>query len=118
MERKFGITSSGQWFFYPSYQPELRIGPEAAQTTPNAAIKKGIGATNTLEVKVHGLHFDFFINGVDVGTGDDNDYANDPSTGSISFIVSSFNYYGDQSDAAASSNEAIFTNLDITNYTQ
>jgi hypothetical protein len=39
--------------------------------TANAAIHKGLGATNTMMVKVSGSHFDFFVNGAKVGQVDD-----------------------------------------------
>jgi hypothetical protein len=38
------------------------------------AIHVGLGATNTLEVRVLDSHFDFFVNGTKVGQADDTNY--------------------------------------------
>jgi hypothetical protein len=35
--------------------------------TANAAIKPGIGVVNTLLVRVHGAHLQYFANGVELG---------------------------------------------------
>lgn len=55
--RAFKVTNEQATFFEPF--------------TANAAIHKGLGATNTMMVKVSGSHFDFFVNGAKVGQVND-----------------------------------------------
>ncbi|HET8906269.1 MAG TPA: hypothetical protein VFN11_04825 [Ktedonobacterales bacterium] len=55
--RAFKVTNGQATFFEPF--------------TANAAIHKGIGATNTLSVQVKGSHFDYFVNGTKVGQAND-----------------------------------------------
>lgn len=42
---------------------------------PTLCLRRGLGATNTLEVRATGTHFAFFINGTQVGEADDSTYA-------------------------------------------
>jgi hypothetical protein len=65
----FAITSIGKWI----YNNPDSIGTGSDREGASPAIKKGIGAVNTIEVKTHGHHFTFFVNGVQVGEVDDDD---------------------------------------------
>jgi hypothetical protein len=64
----FGIDSNGKWVFYKTVEAASTI---LVQFTPNSAITTGLNVTNTLEVKGTGSHFDFFVNGTQVGQADD-----------------------------------------------
>jgi hypothetical protein len=68
----FEVDSNGKWAF------DVIKGDNATSlvdVTPNAAIKTGLGASNTLRVRAVGSHFTFFVNGVQVGQVDDATYA-------------------------------------------
>lgn len=93
----FVITPDGQWFF--------ELGAvDSYQATPSNAIRKGVGATNTLEARMHGSHFVFLVNGVQVDKEDDTGVS---STGPIIFYAQTF--WGDPTAKM----EAVFTNLTI-----
>jgi hypothetical protein len=64
----FGITSSGQWMFVKTVDDSATAvaGPQSS-----AAINRGLGAANTVEVHASGSHFDLFVNGTQVGSADD-----------------------------------------------
>lgn len=68
----FGITSSGSWVFikYANNKTPLALSPFKSST----AIKTGLNASNTLEVRASGSNFYFFINGASVGQTSDNSY--------------------------------------------
>ena len=68
----FDIDSNGKWVVY-------KCGSGTTCTklqdyTPNAAIHSGLRASNTLMVRALGSHFDFFVNGTQVGQVDDTSY--------------------------------------------
>lgn len=67
-EYLFAIDSNGRWLFgkYIAGVFTTIVSPAAS-----AAIKQGLGSTNTLTVRAIGAHFEFFINGTPVGTADD-----------------------------------------------
>ncbi len=64
----FGITSSGQWVFVKTVGDSATAvaGPQTS-----AAINRGLGAANTLQVRASGSHFDLFVNGTQVGSAND-----------------------------------------------
>ncbi len=74
----FLMAGAGAWTFIKSGSADSVVVP----FTATAAIHTGLNATNTLEVHIQGSHFDFFINGVQVGQADDSTF-----TGSISGLV-------------------------------
>lgn len=67
-EYLFAIDSKGQWLFgkYIAGVFTTLVPPAAS-----AAIKQGLGSTNTLTVRAIGSHFAFFINNTPVGSADD-----------------------------------------------
>ncbi|HEX6818174.1 MAG TPA: hypothetical protein VF120_07355 [Ktedonobacterales bacterium] len=69
----FGITSAGSWIFVKYAANKAPQAIKGYQT--NSAIKTGLGATNTLEVRAQGGNFYFFVNGTSVGQASDNSYA-------------------------------------------
>jgi hypothetical protein len=70
----FGIDGNGKWLFVnvpsTSQLPVSVIAP-----TLDSALHSGLHEVNTLEVKMKGSHFDFFINGAKVGEINDSHYA-------------------------------------------
>jgi hypothetical protein len=86
----FYITGTGSWFLA---KQETILRP----STPNAAIKSGLGAVNRMEVRLHGSHFDLFVNGTQVGSADDGSY----SEGKVGLV-------GDQNMSA------VYTDFSIT----
>ncbi|SRR5260370_10404386 len=93
----FQITPDGQWFSGGS-----------TQTQPSDAIHTGIGAINTLEVKNHGDHFTYLVNGTVVN---EEDYSN-LSDGGVRLIAG--NAYNDSPGSIA----VVFTDLSIVKDTQ
>jgi hypothetical protein len=69
----FGLDGNGEWAFVNiannSAQPVYLVQP-----TLDAAIHGGLHQTNTLEVKMKGSRFDFFVNGTQVGEITDGHY--------------------------------------------
>jgi hypothetical protein len=67
----FDIDSNGEWGFGKAVN-----GTDSfiINATTNAAIHTGLNASNTLEVAAKGSHFTFFVNGTQVGQGDDATY--------------------------------------------
>jgi hypothetical protein len=70
---RFDIDSTGRWFFQVCY---LNNCVDKVGLTTNPAIHAGLGATNTLEVRINGTHFDLFVNGTQVGQADSSTYSN------------------------------------------
>ena len=68
----FGVDANGGWSVY-----KFVSGNGDPINTPgtNQAIQPGANAVNTLQVHMTGSHFDFFVNGVNVGSVDDASYA-------------------------------------------
>jgi hypothetical protein len=65
------VNSNGEWAFGKVVNgSESLIG----DATSNAALHTGLNAANTLEVQAKGSHFTFFVNGTQVGQGDDSAY--------------------------------------------
>jgi hypothetical protein len=61
---EFAVDGNGKWVFMKS------TGGSSKQVVPytaNAAIKRGLGAINTLEVRAQGPTFTFLVNGKQVG---------------------------------------------------
>lgn len=76
---QYNIDSNGKWTFLKS------VGGNVATVVPftaNAAIKAGLNATNTLEVRAVGATLTFFVNGTQVGQTRDTTYTSG-STGLI-----------------------------------
>jgi hypothetical protein len=69
---RFDIESSGKWTFLACQGATCTAD---VGLTASPAIHTGIGATNTLEVRVNGVHFDFFVNGTKLGQADDSKYS-------------------------------------------
>jgi hypothetical protein len=74
----FGIDGNGKWTFYKAVN---NVGMDIVSYTASPAIKQGLNAQNTLEVKAHGTHFTFFVNGTQVGQADDTSLATKGSLG-------------------------------------
>jgi hypothetical protein len=68
----FGIDGNGKWTFYKALE---NVGSDIVSFTANPAIKQGLNAQNTLEVRAQGTHFTFFVNGTQVGQADDSSLA-------------------------------------------
>jgi hypothetical protein len=68
----FGIDGNGKWTFYKALQ---NVGTDIVSFTASPAIKQGLNAQNTLEVKAQGAHFTFYVNGTQVGQADDSSLA-------------------------------------------
>jgi hypothetical protein len=64
----FGVDANGKWVF-GKYANGQFTAIDAIQST--SAIATGLNASNTLEVRAAGTHFNFLINGTQVGTADD-----------------------------------------------
>jgi hypothetical protein len=64
----FGIDGNGKWTFYKALE---NVDSDIVSFTASPAIKQGLNAQNTLEVKAQGTHFTFFVNGTQVGQADD-----------------------------------------------
>jgi hypothetical protein len=86
----FYVTGTGNWFV-------LKNGTVLRQSAHSAAIKTGVGATNVLQVRMQGSHFEFYANGTRLGALDDGTYA----SGSVGLA-------GDQNL------EVVFTNFTVT----
>lgn len=97
----FIITSTGEWIFGVMGGDRHYVGPKAS-----AAIHRGLGADNTLAVHISGTHFEFFINGTDVGGADDSSF----SSGYCGLMVDPF-----QSDYQYE--VTIFTDIVVTKWT-
>jgi hypothetical protein len=68
----FVIVGVGAWaFFKDAGSTSTMIVP----FTASSAIHTGLNATNTLEMRMQGAHFDFLINGMPVGQADDSTFA-------------------------------------------
>lgn len=64
----FGVTQSQQWAFIlvTNGNHKFVVAP-----TTDTHLKPGLNANNTLKVRMQGGHFDFFVNGVQVGQAND-----------------------------------------------
>lgn len=109
---QFALLPNGRVFYASSFGMEAFNSGHDPSGISSEAIKKGIGATNTLEVRTQGSHFKFFINGTNVGEQNDSSM---PSSGSIAFFADN---YAPIRDLPNVSIEAVFTNLVITKDTQ
>ncbi|HEY1389821.1 MAG TPA: hypothetical protein VGF38_14875 [Ktedonobacterales bacterium] len=65
---EFLIDSNGKWFFDKCVDSNCTT---IVDFTANAAIKGGLNTSNTLKVAAKGSHFEFFVNGTQVGSKDD-----------------------------------------------
>jgi hypothetical protein len=74
----FGIDGNGKWTFYKTVE---NVTTDIVSYTASPAIKQGLNAQNTLEVKAHGTHFAFFVNGTQIGQADDTSLATKGSLG-------------------------------------
>jgi hypothetical protein len=65
----FGISAGGQWAFTKTVNGQQ----VALAGTPlsSSAIHQGLASANTLEVRATGSHFEFAVNGTQVGSADD-----------------------------------------------
>jgi hypothetical protein len=70
---RFDIDSTGRFFFQECYNNACQY---VVTLTANPAIHAGLGATNTLEVRITGGHFDLYVNGTKVGQADSSTYPN------------------------------------------
>ena len=98
---QFTVDSSGNWAFSRAVsqtKQQPAVIEEIVASIPNAVIKQGFNASNTLLVQAKGSHFVFFINGAKVGEADDSTYAN----GEIGLL-------------ATGTTEVAFNNIKITN---
>lgn len=90
----FSVDSNGYWAFIRVVNDKTSI---VGNQHTSAAIKTGIGASNTLEVRASGTHFQFFINSTPVGEADDSTY----SSGKVGV------------DGGGSGLETVFTNFTV-----
>jgi hypothetical protein len=67
----FLVDTSGNWAVFKTVNDQ---DTELAPFTRNAAIKQGTQATNILEVRATGGHFEFFVNGTRVGQVNDSTF--------------------------------------------
>jgi hypothetical protein len=70
----FGIDGNGKWAFV-NVPGTTKLPVSVIAPTLDSAVHNGIHKVNTLEVKMKGTHFDFFINGTKVGEINDSHYA-------------------------------------------
>ena len=91
---ELGVDGSGEWAFFKCDAVRCTT---AVQYTTDPAILRGLNATNTLQVRAVGSHFDFYVNGKKVGQADDATY---PS-GQVALL-------------GFSGIECVFTNIKIT----
>jgi hypothetical protein len=70
---RFDVESDGKWTFVACQGSHCTTD---VGLTASSAIHAGLGATNTLEVRVVNNHFDFFMNATKVGQVDDRNYGN------------------------------------------
>jgi hypothetical protein len=63
----FEIDSAGKWYCFKAVDGQLR--PVVGGS--NAAIHKGLNATNSLLVRLSGSHFTFYVNGQLMGSAED-----------------------------------------------
>jgi len=68
----FGIDGNGKWTFARLNNNTITY---LIQPKTNAAIKTKLNQANTLEVRVTGSQFDFFVNGIQVGQASDTTYS-------------------------------------------
>lgn len=68
----FLITSNSTWRFVKDVNSKAAT---IISDTSNAAIKPGLNTSNTLLVRVKGAHFDFFVNGIQVGEANDSTFS-------------------------------------------
>jgi len=68
----FGIDGNGKWTFV---RLSNNTGSYLIQPRANTAIKGTLNQSNTLEVRAAGSHFEFIINGIQVGQADDTTYS-------------------------------------------
>lgn len=61
---EFDITGKGEWYVLKQVNKQFS---NLVDPTPNAAIKTGLYATNTLKVRAQGGHFEFWVNDTKVG---------------------------------------------------
>jgi hypothetical protein len=64
----FLITGNGEWL-------ALKNNVQLRKVTSNPAINTGVGAVNTLSVRLQGAHFTFFANGAQLGDLSDDSYS-------------------------------------------
>jgi hypothetical protein len=94
---EFDIASSGYWVFFKCIAGQ-KICQYVVRYRFHVAIEIGPRQSNTLEVRVQGSHFVFFVNGAQVGTADDTTL---PRAGEVAL-------------QAAADTEVVFTDLTIT----
>jgi hypothetical protein len=90
----FGIDAASEWVFG---KVASNHGTPISGVTSNGAIHGGLNKTNILQVTAQGSHFVFYVNGTQVGEGDDGTYAS-----------GAFALEGDQSL------DVVYTHLKIT----
>jgi hypothetical protein len=64
----FYVTGTGKWLV-------MKNDAVLRQSARSGAIKTGVGATNILQVRMKGNHFEFYANGTRLGALDDGTYA-------------------------------------------
>jgi hypothetical protein len=94
----FGIDSASEWVFGKVANNK---GSSISGITSNGAIHAGLNKTNVLEIVSRGSHFVFFVNGTQIGEGDDGTYAS-----------GAYGLAGDQVDGQ--NLDVVFTHLKIT----
>lgn len=69
---EFRINSNSLWFMdkYVNGSPTVLV-----PHTVNAAIKPGLSVVNTLLVRAHGTHLQFFVNGIELGQLNDSTFS-------------------------------------------
>lgn len=90
----FSIDSNSKWIFYRCVAHNCTT---LVRFTPNSAIQAGLNTPNTLEVRARGGHFEFFVNGTQIGQADDSSI----QSGYVGLV-------------AGSSIECVFDNLTVS----
>jgi TIR domain len=94
---EFDIDGSSRYIVFKCEDGDCATSTRLVDHTSSAAIKEGLNATNKLEVRAVGSHFDFSVNGTRVGGVDDASFA-----------------AGDVGLSANDSVEVVYTSLKIT----
>ncbi len=68
----FDVDSSGEWVFGKTVSQKFTV---IVDFTQDSAIHTGKNAKNLLQVRAKGSHFDFYVNGTQVGSADDTAFA-------------------------------------------
>jgi len=72
---EFDIDGNSRYVVFKCEDGDCTTSTRVVDFTMSAAINGGLNATNALEVRAVGSHFDFYVNGTKVGVVDDASFA-------------------------------------------